>query len=269
MFHSVSIVRIICTDFINNDRVELWTNKGTQGISIAMRENYILLIFLLLLGCSRSKYSPTEDVLIDAGMFTVVVREGYKIKQLEGVDSSVGIISNGRVKFEYDFGWYSSIEPVTLYESMDRWIRKGTNFYRLADSLNLNASDSEQMNLLRSQLVIDSFSVLDSVPNLFVAYVTYGDQHIKLPYYPVEQELSDNIMHYKFIVSHTNERYTKIYYPKHLGDSNYRMAGVYIENLSEKKEKQFGFNRLGFYTADIREHNKEEILTILKSVRIK
>lgn len=66
---------------------------------------------------------------IDAGGFNVALPPGWTFKELQGIDSSVGKFSNGKIEMFSDYGWYSgdpsqdnpeykvSVEVVDDYEA--------------------------------------------------------------------------------------------------------------------------------------------------------
>ena len=55
-------------------------------------------------------YVPQNDGkshLIDFDLFCIILPNDFKYKKVDGIDSFVGEIKNGKSKFIFDYGWYS------------------------------------------------------------------------------------------------------------------------------------------------------------------
>jgi hypothetical protein len=71
-----------------------------------------LLIFslfipiLFLSGCTANDEADLENQIITLGKYSFVFPPGYKHIEEEGIDSQVGRITNGKMDFHYDYGYY-------------------------------------------------------------------------------------------------------------------------------------------------------------------
>lgn len=71
------------------------------------RSFFLLLtvITTLLAGCMKDR--DAEPKTTDFNTFTLVLPPGWHKLSLQGIDSQVGGITNGRDELLYDYGWYS------------------------------------------------------------------------------------------------------------------------------------------------------------------
>jgi len=53
-----------------------------------------------------------ENHLIDFELFSIILPNDFKYYQIDGIDSFVGEIKNGKSKFIFDYGWYSPRPPL-------------------------------------------------------------------------------------------------------------------------------------------------------------
>ncbi|MCG2420542.1 hypothetical protein K8089_16085 [Aequorivita sp. F47161] len=103
------------------------------------RNILILLSFLLLISCNNGvNYVPQNDGkshLIDFDLFSIILPKDFKYKKVDGIDSFVGEIKNGKSKFIFDYGWYSPSPPMNK-ESFIEDSRKSMDFETMQKFLN-------------------------------------------------------------------------------------------------------------------------------------
>ncbi|TCP21516.1 hypothetical protein EV195_1182 [Tenacibaculum skagerrakense] len=97
-----------------------------------LKKNIIILFtFLLLTSCNDgANYVSQNDGkthLIDFDLFSIILPKDFKYKKIDGIDSFVGEIKNGKSKFIFDYGWYSPSPPMDEKSYIEE-NRKGMNF---------------------------------------------------------------------------------------------------------------------------------------------
>lgn len=65
----------------------------------------LALIITLLTGCVKDRDAELKTT--DFNTFTLILPPGWGKLSLQGIDSQVGGITNGRDTLLYDYGWYS------------------------------------------------------------------------------------------------------------------------------------------------------------------
>lgn len=77
---------------------------------------FIILSMLLLSSCNNGvKYVSQKDSqnqLIDFDVFSIILPPDFKYNKVEGIDSFVGEIENGKSTFFFDYGQYSPSPPM-------------------------------------------------------------------------------------------------------------------------------------------------------------
>jgi hypothetical protein len=99
----------------------------------------ILFLFLLLISCNNGvNYVSQNDGkshLIDFDLFSIILPTDFKYKKVDGTDSFVGEIKNGKTTLFFDYGWYSPSPPMDK-ESYIQESRKSMDFETLQKFLN-------------------------------------------------------------------------------------------------------------------------------------
>lgn len=70
-----------------------------------MKKLFILLAFIGLVSCRKD--NVTETKVLDFKEFQLTVPQDWRAFSLQGIDSKVGGVTNGRDSLVYDYGWYS------------------------------------------------------------------------------------------------------------------------------------------------------------------
>jgi len=65
----------------------------------------LILLAILISGCSNKSIQPLQSIIIDAGPFIVTATSDFKLVKESGIDSYVGKITNGKLEFGFDYGW--------------------------------------------------------------------------------------------------------------------------------------------------------------------
>ncbi len=231
-------------------------------------KNIILmtLMGLAIGGCSKRSIANLHDLVIDAGGFQVTVPSNFKLIKRKGLDSSVGSISNGKIEFRFDFGWYSNRGPLTYYDYVDKSL---FNFHEAEVISTCQLSDSTSAKIKKNLIILDARrnpkypSSSEKEISTTIAVRT-GNCTIFLA--NREEKISQTYEMYEIQEVVNLDFRRKQFYPKR---RNSKKAGVFIENLKEKREAEHGHSKLNFSTNDYREKNAELIIKILKSVKLK
>lgn len=70
-----------------------------------MKKLLVVFGFIGLASCRQD--NVTETKVLDLGEFQLTVPEDWRAFPLQGIDSQVGGLTNGRDSLVYDYGWYS------------------------------------------------------------------------------------------------------------------------------------------------------------------
>jgi len=73
--------------------------------------------------------------IIDFDLFSIILPTDFKYNKIDGIDSFVGEIKNGKSTFIFDYGWYSPSPPMDK-ESFIKESRKSMDFETLQKFLN-------------------------------------------------------------------------------------------------------------------------------------
>ena len=235
-----------------------------------MKIKFIIISLIFIISCNKSDYdvySKSEKPnwhKIDLKIFELEVPKDYKFKPHKGIDSFVGEVSNGKTTFSFDYGWYSNKNPVTPKEFFEKNV---TRFYfnDLIDSIKTIISIDSLDNEIREKLIVKK--VTSEENGKYVADMELNGEKIQFRFFPFDPDLESEYNKYEFYFEEDSNYYKKLYYPKSFESEN--KAGVYIEDLDAKRENKFGFNKLAFYTFDLSDINKQELIQILESVKMK
>lgn len=157
-----------------------------------MKNAFLIVLLIITYGCT-TKSSIKELPLIegwqrlDLKTFELQTPIGYELKEGQGYDSYVGKVTNEKITFSFDYGWYSDSGPTSNYQ-------------------------------------------------------------------------------YNFIVEKGWKFHKKIYYPKNNMEST--ESGIFIEERTKIFNRNPP-NSLAFYTSNTKPENIEEIIQILKTIKIK
>ena len=215
--------------------------------------------------CSQKSISKSEYQQIDAGAFVVTVPSNYKLIKERGIDSYVGRVSNGIIEFEFDYGWYSNSEPQTYYEYVEKYLLR-VHKEELKEICSI--TDSIMENLYKNLNVLDARLISNyskASKNKISTTIQLGTGNCTIKLDPINPDLYTNYEQFNFDEYIKDDFRYKLFYPK----KDVNEAGVFIQNLAEKRKDRFNYTKISFNTNNFNELNSKEIMDILKSVRIK
>lgn len=235
-----------------------------------MRILSLTLCFLFFIGCDQKEFDVYVESekpnwhKIDLKNFELETPKEYQFQPHQGIDSFVGEISNGQVTFFFDYGWYSNKGPMTAKDLFEKYATR--SFF---DFLDDSIKNEIKVENIRRDMWKDLFikNVIQKDSGQYVAEIQYKDRVISHPFDLFDQELEDNKKRYEFETFQDSLFYKKIYFPKNT--ENHNEAGAYLEDLIGKQKNSFQFNKLSFYTSNVNHTNQQEIIQILRSLKMK
>lgn len=231
-----------------------------------LRNLLIVLAFgFPIIGCNNRPFQSLQKTIIDAGPFSVNTPSNFKLVTEKGIDSYVGKISNGKIEFSFDYGWYSNRGPLTYYDYADKYL-----FKLYADEIltTCNLTDSLYQKIRANPIILDA-KRNPKFPNEsdkeILTTISLGVGTCTIPVLDVTGVISQNYKTHIITETINNIQRRKQFYPN---TNKYKSAGVYIENLEEKRDDKYGYNKLSFSTNNFNEKNSKMILEILESVKL-
>jgi len=245
----------------------------------------LLCICLLAYRCNYGvSYNESEKNgwhIINLGAFSVETPKSYKYQREQGIDSFVGEIKNSSIKFSFDFGNYSPKGPKDKVEYVEEHknridILSEALFLSMIDlSPYINEGGGynptkvlEQIKDLKTKKYSDTVELsinLSEKPEFYYEF-KYLDQEYKIPLQFDEFTLKD-IENYTIAKDTINGIARRFFWSKDL--SNKPSAGVYLVDLdSFESDRNNYIKKLFFYTRDLNQATKSEIMEILETVKI-
>jgi len=228
----------------------------------------ILIVILLgnsFLGCNKRSIQPLQNIVIDAGPFQVTTPSDFKLIKEQGIDSFVGKITNGKIEFRFDYGWYSNRGPLTYYDYADKYLFK-LHGDEIISTCQL--TDSIYQTLRANPIILEAkrnTKFPDESDKEISTTLSVGTGTCTIYTFDFIGDISQNFENYAIAEFINFDVRRKQYHSKPGKD---KIAGVYIENLQEKRDNKYGHNKLSFSTNDLKESNSKLISEILKSVKL-
>lgn len=230
-----------------------------------MKEYILVLLLIMQVSCKAKIDTELAPIpikegwqKIDLSSFELQTPKGYEFEEQKGIDSFVGKISNSEVTFSFDYGWYSDNTPLTLKEVFTN------NLYKFEEEiLRQSGHKYRRRNSTHEVLNINSIKKLDT--EKYLASFDLQGTKMEIVFSPSELGQGKEFDKFEFIISDSHEFYQKIYFPKSISQNS--RVGIYTQEL--KHNKSDSPNKLAFSTTDTTIENFEEILEILKTIRMK
>lgn len=232
-----------------------------------MKYLFLILSLSIFGGCTSQYadlYSTSQRAgwhKIDLGSFELEAPKAYKYKRIQGIDSYVGQISNGKTTFEFDYGWYSNNKPLTPKEIFED-TKTVLYWDELAAAFEGKFGRDGLLFKIQEELIIKD--VWPQGNGQFLARLEMDGQHAEIRFEPFVSGYDAEYFQYEILEMEDEFYYKKIYIPKELKTG--KRAGVYIADLKSKKENPYGYNQLAFYTFDMKPNNQKELAEILRTV---
>ncbi len=225
----------------------------------------VLGIAISIWGCHNRSIGPLHKKVIDAGPFQVTTPPDFNLVQEKGIGSFVGKITNGKIEFRFDYGRYSYRGPWTYYDYADKYLFK-LHKDEIIATCNLNDSIFQ---VIRSNPIILDAKRNSKFPHEsdkeISTTIGVGVGTCTIYIFNMIGDMSENYDNYTISES-TNTNFRRKEYQIKSGKGS--DAGVYIENLKEKRVNKYGNNKLSFSTNDYKESNSALIKEILRTVKL-
>lgn len=209
-----------------------------------------IVIFLTLLSCDNQTAPNIATNEIEIGDFVFQFPENFKLVKENGVDSYVGHISDGKIDFHFDYGYYSNSldKSISEFLAQDVWKWNALGRHGLLHS-------GAELSSIANEIILIDCQTRDSL-NYINSYLYKGDTidyELTIPSeirnVKIEMDTIDNIT-YKLVRK-----------------SN--VLGLYAKNLNGFNKSINSHIALSITTSKL---NNEEIKTayeILRSCKLK
>lgn len=247
-----------------------------------------MLFFILFIGSCNEHCDYLESEIkgwhiIDLEVFKVVTPDNYKFIPRKGIDSFVGIISNGEVEIGFDYGCHSwkgiegkedalrkdvhQVDPTALMGA-DMVLRMPEGF-NTTKSSNINKlyNEMEEVQLLKNNGSEINSSVFPEGTEYYHKFIL-RDSVFRIPY-SFDEEVLNNELAYIFerdIINHMVGR--KLYFDKNKSDT--MKIGLYLcDTTNYNQSVNANCSQLGLYARGVPENKFEEVYEIMSSVKLK
>lgn len=220
--------------------------------------------------------------LIDLKSFEVMTPKEYKFSPKQGIDSSVGEISNGKVQISFDYGCYSHPGPRDIKETIERnsdYVNLSTYAMHLQDLLDVSSYEKDgRVNLTELlgdlhnvQLLKYSDSVQLSVQtpeNLEYYYqFQFNGETYRIPF-EFDDDSDENEDRFEFMRDTSDNIYRKIYFDKVLSDT--MKYGVFMVDLSDFNEARNAHcKKLGLVASGVSAQEFNTVKKIIDSIQFR
>jgi hypothetical protein len=208
-----------------------------------------IVIFLTMVSCgdeSKSNHIRTE---IEIGDFNFQFPQDFKLIKEQGIDSYVGKVSNGKIKFQFDYGYYSNSLDKTIseYLGQDVWKWNALGQHGLLPS-------GTELSGIAKETVLIGFQTDDSIKYINL-YMFKGDT---LSY---ELTIPKEILETKIEI----DTIENVVY-KYVRKSNY--VGLYAKNLRGFNKSINSYLALSINASNLNEEETEVAYEILRTCKL-
>ena len=246
-----------------------------------MKKNIIILLsFLLLISCNNGvdyiSQNDGKNHLIDFGLFSIILPADFKYKKIEGIDSFVGEIKNGKSNFFFDYGWYSPKPPLDEKSYVEE-SRKGMDFettQKFFNKIDLKPYEDENGGVNPREIIkkienltlnkmTDSIATQNGFENDCEYYYTfkYKEVEFKIPFC-VPKEEREKFKNYELTIDTIGNYKRTIALWKDKVNPN--ISSVHFEPIFDNSK-----NELSIGIKSDMEFDKNELMKIFKTVELK
>ncbi len=242
------------------------------------------LILSLCVACNQGvSYRSGEKKgfhIIDLGSFEVTTPTSYQYSPLDGIDSFVGKISNGKVTLLFDYGCYSPPGPRDRFEVLLRY-KDRLDIYNTTEALqflinldsvsregNINVTElQKEIKNVRLLKYVDSISL--NIPGItpieYYHEFEFRDSIYRLPF-QFSEEVKANEARFAFERDTIESNiYRKLYYDKKESDT--MQVGLYMVDAGMKNESINAYcTKIGLWAKEVSDENLQEIKQIYRSI---
>lgn len=205
-----------------------------------MKNIVILILFSILFSCNENLNT------IKIGEFTFQFPNDFKLINEQGIDSYNGKVSNGKIRFQFDYGYYSN----SFYPTIEDYLNE--DVWKLNSLANLGIIQSGMdLSKIAKEIMFLKSQTKDSIK--FTNYYKYRNDTLRydiilpeeLTYNKVKSYTIDNVF-YKFVEG-----------------KNY--VGLYVKNLKKYSKSLNSYKALSISASNLNRKDMEKALKILKT----
>ena len=217
-----------------------------------------------------------KNHLIDFDLFSIILPTEFKYKKIDGIDSFVGEIKNGKATFFFDYGWYSPKPPFDEKKYIEE-SRKGMDFettQKFFNKIDLKPYEDENGSVNPKEIIkkvknltlhkmTDSMAILNSFKTNCEYYYSFEYEKVEfnIPFC-VPKEEREKFENYELIIDTIGNYKRTIALWK--DKINHNISSVHFEPIfgNSKNELSIGIKSdMAF--------EKNELIRIFKSVELK
>lgn len=264
----------------------LGTYKYLHLLKPSQVDRAIMFLFILMIsGCSDRKiYKSSENPewhVIDLKSFQISIPREYRFEPHKGIDSFVGVITNGDVVIRFDYGCYSSRGLMDKVDVVDKFQKRLDirNLFEVHDLLDPTEvpEKNEVLLQLMDQQVFDSISIVGCATewnlktNLmeaieFCQYVEFDGKSYLIPYV-FEEFVLENESTYNYERDTLNGIHRKIYFDRFESDT--MKIGLYLSDRTNFNESINSYcETIGMFAEDLSVKELSVLKQVFRSVRL-
>lgn len=233
---------------------------------------FLLSLLLLLFGCnSEVKYTSIDGnkFLIELEEFSIILPKDFKYKKIKGIDSFVGEFSNGKSKFLFDYGFFSSSPPIdkTSFLEENKKNLDISSLFKLMNQIDLYQFENEkgEINLSEIRKLVKNLELHQTTNNKFDCeyYYTleFEDKEYEVPLC-ISEELEYQFDNYKWEIDTIGSYKRTISLWTDKTTSN--ISSLHFEPITKELN-----NSLTIEIDSNSQFNPEELNEIYKSIEMK
>lgn len=211
---------------------------------------HIAIFTLLVCSCSSEKESNAAHNEIEIGEFAFQFPHDFKLLKEKGIDSHVGRISNEKIDFQFDYGYYSNSldKSISEYLGQDVWKWNALGQHGLLPS-------GAELSGIAKETALIGFQTDDSIKYINL-YMFKGDTlsyEITIPKEILETKIKidtiDNVVY------------------KYVRKSNY--VGLYAKNLRGFKKSINSYLALSIVANGLNKEETKIAYEILRTCKLR
>ena len=209
----------------------------------------ILIINLILTSCKTNNNFDKSKNEIEIGEYIFQFPKNFKLIKEKGIDSNIGKISNDKIEFQFDYGYFSNDLDKTIDEflSQDVWKWNALGKNNILPKGDVTGYSSK-INLLK-------YETNDSI-NYYLFYL-YRKDTIKY-----NLTIPDEIRNTKFEIDTVENIVFKLVKSK-------KYVGMFIKNLNRFNKSLNAFKSLTIIVERPSKKETKKAIEIFKSCRLK
>lgn len=215
----------------------------------------ILITSILTSSCNDNSSDSSALKEIEIGEYSFQFPNDFKLIKENGFDSHVGKVSNGKIEFHFDYGYYSNSLANSTEEYVNKWIWKSNALSRLnyLKGSDINPFEEHKYVSLLGYTKIDSSHV-----RLILKYKSDTLRY--------ELEIPSEVRLTQVEIDTTNGFVYKLVNSKSPQD---KYVGLYAKNLNKFNKSINSYPALSISASKLDSKETEIALEILRSCKLK